>query len=77
VGEYGKLEFGRNFDETVPNEKIWIPGIHIVAAVQTIWIPKQFLAVLCISNVKKGFKTINHQIRPPREISYFSFFKDL
>ena len=45
VGECGKLEFGLNFDKPVLNEKIWIPRIHIVAAVQKILIPKQFLAV--------------------------------
>jgi hypothetical protein len=50
VGECGKLESSPNYDKTVPNEKIWISRIHIVAAVQKILIPKQFLAVFCISN---------------------------
>jgi hypothetical protein len=59
VGECGKLESGLNFDKTVLNEKIWIPRIHIVAAVHKILIPKQFLAVFCISNVKKGLFSVN------------------
>ena len=61
VGECRKLEFGPNFDKPVLNEKIWIPRIHIVAAVQKILIPKQFLAVFCTFNVKKGFFSVNEK----------------
>jgi hypothetical protein len=61
VGECVKLEPGLNFDETVPNKNILIPRIHIVAAVQNILIPKQFLAVFCISNVKKFFFSVNEK----------------
>jgi hypothetical protein len=61
VGECGKLESRLNFDKTVPNEKIWIPWIHIVAAVHNILILKQFLVVFCISNVKKVFFSVNEK----------------
>ena len=61
MGECGKLEFGLNFDKPVLNEQIWIPRIHIVAAVQKILIPKQFLAVFCTFNVKKGFFSVNEK----------------